>query len=66
VFAGRFHWLLTVAPYVDDQKKTAGAVFDKATLPISLYRITVAVDWRDGWRQRQVVLDTLRAGPAPP
>jgi prepilin-type N-terminal cleavage/methylation domain-containing protein len=62
--AGRFHWLLTVAPYEDPQKSISG--FAQPAASLRLYRIAVAVDWRDGWRQRQLALDTLRLGPAPP
>lgn len=64
-FAERFHWRLTVALYDDPQK---GPFLSAAPAkgPLRLYRVAVAVDWREGWRQREIALDTLRLAPAPP
>ena len=64
-FAENFHWRLTVALFDDPQKKLAGLSTEPAAT-LRLYRISVAVDWRDGWRQRQLALSTLRLGPAQP
>jgi general secretion pathway protein I len=58
---GRFAWRTTVAAYDDSADKTADA---PTTLP-RLYRIAVTVAWRDGRRDREVALSTLRLGPAP-
>jgi prepilin-type N-terminal cleavage/methylation domain-containing protein len=68
MFGGRYHWLLTVTPYDDPQKDTAAAGFTQPATAtgLRLYRIAVAVDWRAGWRQRQVALATLRLRPTPP
>jgi hypothetical protein len=65
VFAGRFHWLLTIALY-DDPERQAGAGFLQPEAGLRLYRISVAVEWRDGPRQRQLALATLRLAPPPP
>ena len=59
VFAGRFHWRVTVSPYADKES---------ADLPepgYRLYRVAAEVAWREGWRERHTVLATLRMGPAP-
>lgn len=53
VFADRFDWQMTVAPY-DDAR------------PWRLYRVAVSVAWRSGHRRRELALSTLRLGPAPP
>ncbi len=63
VFADRFHWRLTVAPYNDAQKSFG---FEQPASALRLYRISIAVDWRDGLRQRQLGLATLRLGRPPP
>lgn len=60
-FAGRFAWQATVSRYRDDGDKDADI---PTTLP-QLYRVAVSVSWRDGYRSRQVALQTLRLG-APP
>ncbi len=65
VFAGRFRWELTIAPY-DDREDKAAAGVDPAVSALRLYRIAAAVAWREGPRQRQLALTTLRLGPAPP
>jgi Tfp pilus assembly protein PilV len=65
VFAGRFSWALTIAPYDDRQDKTASG-FDQPAPALRLYRISAAVAWREGTRQRRLALATLRLGPAPP
>lgn len=61
VYAGRFAWRTTVAPY-DDGDKAADL---PSTLP-RLYRIAVSVAWHDGRRSREVALSTLRLVPAAP
>jgi general secretion pathway protein I len=63
VFADRYHWRLTVAPYDDRQK---GFGFEPPASALRLYRIAIAVDWREGLRQRQLGLATLRLGRPPP
>jgi Tfp pilus assembly protein PilV len=65
VFAGRFRWELTIAPYDDHQDKAASD-FDQPASLLRLYRIEAAVGWREGARQRRLALATLRLGPAPP
>jgi general secretion pathway protein I len=62
-FAGRFDWQTTTAPYEDDDKTADPAIRPAAAL--RLYRIAVSVAWRDGHRQRQLALSTLRLGPSP-
>ena len=64
VFAARFHWRLAVSPY--DEPQNGKPPLDQSKGPLRLYRIAIAVDWREGWRQREISLDTLRLGPAPP
>ena len=58
VFANRFAWQTTVAPYRDAEDKTVDA---PDALP-PLYRIAVAVAWHDGRHTREVSLSTLRLG----
>ena len=60
VFAGRFSWRVTVAPY--DDKATA----DLAEPGFRLYRIEAIVAWREGRRERRTALAALRLAPAPP
>jgi general secretion pathway protein I len=63
IFAGRFSWQTTISRFADG---------DDAKRPIQpdgnplLYRIVVAVEWRDGRRGRQVTLSTLHLGTATP
>lgn len=57
VFADRFAWHLAVAPDPD-----AGA----APPSFKLYRLSATVAWRDGMRQREIALETLRLAPASP
>lgn len=70
VFAGRFSWELTIAPYDDGQDKDrqdkAAAAAGQPLASPRLYRIAAAVAWREGARQRRLALATLRLGPAPP
>ena len=63
MFAGRFHWRLTVAPYEDARK---GFGFEQPPSALRLYRISIAVDWREGLRQQQLGLATMRLGRPPP
>lgn len=62
IFANRFAWQSTVAPYTDPEAKAADA--PRAVPP--LYRIAVSVVWHDGRGTRQVSLSTLRLGAASP
>jgi prepilin-type N-terminal cleavage/methylation domain-containing protein len=62
VFANRFQWQLTIAPYEDP----AGTSMDKPVANLRLFRIQVSIAWREGHRQRQLALSTLRLVPAPP
>ncbi|HZK92287.1 MAG TPA: prepilin-type N-terminal cleavage/methylation domain-containing protein [Stellaceae bacterium] len=62
VFAGRFAWQTTVAPYEEgDDTRLA----QPTGLP-RLYRLAVSVAWQDGRRSRQLSLATLRLGNAAP
>jgi general secretion pathway protein I len=63
-FADRFAWRTAVAPYEDGDKSAAAAV--AAPVGPRLYRITVSVAWRDGRRNREVALSTLRLAPGAP
>lgn len=58
LFADRFSWRLAVSPYDDKSERPPPA-------PLKLYRLEVEVGWRDGLRQRQIALDTLRLTVAP-
>ena len=62
VFADRFQWQVSVEPY----REKSSLDIDKSISEVQLYRIAVTVAWRDGSRQRQLALDTLRLGAAPP
>ena len=71
IFAGRYSWELTIAPYDDrhdaGQQSSAPASATPAPLPaLRLYSIAAAVAWREGMRQRRLALSTLRLGPPPP
>lgn len=55
--AGRFEWRLSIAPAADREAREAN---------LALFRIEARVAWRDGSRQRQVDLATVRLGPVPP
>jgi hypothetical protein len=75
VFAGRYSWELTIAPYDDRQgaegedasrQGKAAAVGAQPLSALRLYRIAAAVAWRKGARQRRLALATLRLGPPPP
>ncbi|HUZ74628.1 MAG TPA: prepilin-type N-terminal cleavage/methylation domain-containing protein [Stellaceae bacterium] len=59
VFAGRFAWHLAVARF-DDRAAPAPPA------PFGLYRIDASVTWREGPRQREIALSTLRLVEAPP
>lgn len=64
-YADRFAWQTTVAPY-DDGGNDAQS-FDRKPDQPRLYRVAVTVSWRDGHRERQLALTTLRlAAPPPP
>lgn len=58
IFANRFAWQTTVAPYRDATEKSEEA---PTGLP-PLYRIAVSVAWHDGRHTREVALSTLRLG----
>ena len=71
VYAGRYDWQVSVAPYDDTDHGAAPAaapspLAGSAIPTMRLYRIEAAVAWRDGRRQRQLALSTLRLLPAPP
>ena len=71
VYAGRFDWQVSAAPYDDTDggaKPTAAPspLAGSGTPAVRLFRIEAAVAWRDGRRQRQLALSTLRLLPAPP
>jgi general secretion pathway protein I len=62
VFAGRFAWRLTVAPYVEPADTTANTAAGAplAAPAVRLYRITAQVAWRAGRHERRLALSTLR------
>ena len=62
LFGDRFQWQVSIEPY--QQKSSADS--DQPLPDLQLYRVAVTVAWRDGHRQRQMALDTLRLGPPPP
>lgn len=62
IFANRFAWQTTVAPYQDAKEKTEDV---PSGLP-PLYRIAVKVAWSDGRHTREVSLSTLRLGSTAP
>ena len=62
VFANRFAWQTTVAPYTDPEAKAA----DAPTAMPPLYRIAVSVAWSDSGHTREVSLSTLRLGTPSP
>lgn len=62
IFADRFTWQATVAPYQDPAYKAA----DAPTPAPPLYSIAVSVAWNDGRHTREVSLSTLRLGTASP
>ena len=69
-FAGRFAWQTTTEPYRETRGTTgsgdaAAGAPDPAGLP-QLFRIAVSVAWRDGHRNRELALSTLRLGPPTP
>ena len=66
LFACRFHWHLSISRYDDKSTRNAASAVSNPAAALVLYRVAVAVDWRDGLRQRQLDLSTLRLGPPPP
>jgi general secretion pathway protein I len=60
VFAGRFRWRVTIAPYADP------ASADLPEPRYRLLRVAVEIAWREGWRERHTELTSLRLAPAPP
>ena len=54
---GRFRWRLSIAPYADTEAPPPN---------LRLFRIAIEVKWRDGLRQRQFGLTTLRLAQVPP
>jgi general secretion pathway protein I len=60
-FDNRFRWQLTVAKY--DDKATASGDMDTE---LRLFRVAITVSWRDGLRERQIALATLRLVQLPP
>jgi prepilin-type N-terminal cleavage/methylation domain-containing protein len=59
MFAGRFTWRTTVAPYRDGSADS----LDKPSALPRLYSVAVSVAWRDGHRSQQLSLTTLRLSP---
>jgi general secretion pathway protein I len=57
-FGERFAWQTTVAPYDDGPADPTAA--------LRLYRIEVAVEWREGRHDRRLSLSSLRLAPAVP
>lgn len=69
VYAGRFDWQVSVAPYDDPDERAAAsnpALGIAAATTLRLYRIETSVSWREGRHRRQVALSTLRLLPVPP
>lgn len=64
-FDNRFHWQVTITPF-EDRQDTTTSRFERSLSERPLYRIETIVTWREGARQRQVSLATLRLGPAQP
>jgi hypothetical protein len=64
IFAGRFRWRLTVAPYEDRDRN--GAAAEPVAPLFRLFQIKVTVSWYQGRHARHVALATLRLAPAPP
>ena len=62
LFGGRFQWQVSIEPYQDKPSDK----FDRPASDLVLYRIAVTVAWRDGRRERQLALNTLRLGAPPP
>jgi len=57
-FDDRFRWQLTVGKFDDRETTRDGDV------PLRLFRVGITVRWRDGLRERQIALSTLRLAPA--
>jgi general secretion pathway protein I len=57
-FADGFRWRLSSQRFGD-----AG---DQQQWPMSAYKVSVEVGWHDGFRERSLVLTTLRLGPKEP
>lgn len=60
VSGGRYKWRVTITPYRDGN---AGTV-EKPDAASRLFRIAATAEWRDGHRQRQISLATVRLSPA--
>lgn len=56
---GAYHIIGRIDPYAGD------GVPDGRNLPLTPYRISVAVSWPDGARTRSITLDAIRLGPPP-
>ena len=61
-FDNRFSWRTAVTPYED--KPPAGAA-DARPDGYELFRIEVTVGWREGVRDTQIALSTVRFAPVP-
>ncbi len=59
-FAGRFAWRVTTARFDDKELDAA------PPSALTLYRIEAQVAWRDGLRQREIALQTLRLATVAP
>ncbi len=60
-FDERFSWRVAVTNYRD--KPPAGAAAAQSDV-LGLFRIEVTVGWREGVRDRQIALSTVRLAPA--
>jgi prepilin-type N-terminal cleavage/methylation domain-containing protein len=65
VFGGHYHWHRTIARFDDAPDRDASSALATPAAALPLYRVEVAVEWSEGWRQRRLGLSTLRLG-APP
>ncbi|HEY7298471.1 MAG TPA: type II secretion system protein [Xanthobacteraceae bacterium] len=54
-FSSGFHWRVKTLPYGDTVEREAW--------PIGAYTVSAEVSWNDGFKERSVVLTTLRLAP---
>jgi general secretion pathway protein I len=62
VFANRFRWRIAVS---EEHDKIAGAS-NSPVVAFRLFRVEVAIAWRNGVRERQIAIDTLRLAVVAP
>ena len=60
-FDTRFRWQMAISKYED-----RGAASDEMATGLRLFHVGITVLWRDGLRERQIALSTLRLVPQPP